>query len=39
MRAKTGIKNFHPGQGFGKVGFSVTVLIVNDKTENQSDKK
>ena len=33
------LKTFYPGRGFGKNGFSVTVLIMNVKTENQSDKK
>ena len=33
------LKTFYPGRGFRKTGFSVTVLIVNVKTENQCDKK
>ena len=33
------LKTFYPGRGFRKSGISVTVLIVNVKTENQSDQR
>jgi len=35
----TVIEKFLLWRGFRKVGFSVTVLIVNVRTEGQSDKK